>query len=118
MTAQEFEQHERAIAMQTKLDILINDFQVARTSTDKNSANIFSLIRSNEVKLSTCRNDLEKDIERLYMTKEAGLAMESRLNNNFKSIKAWIVTTVGGFTAAGLLILWALNVIHISAVLR
>ncbi len=114
MTQQELEQHDLAITMQTKLDVLINDFHASRTANDKHFAEIFTLIRNNDSKLQACRNDVVKEVDNAYMTKTAAETMELRLINNFKSIKTWIVTTVGAFTAAGILILWALNVIHIS----
>jgi hypothetical protein len=114
MTIQEIEQRDRAVAMQTKLDILIKDFQAGRTANDKHFVEIFSLFRGNEAKLHNCRDELQKEIKATYMTQAAGEAMELRLSNNLKSVKTWIVTTVGGFTAAGLLVLWALNIIHIS----
>lgn len=66
------------------------------------------------LQIEKCSSDLEQDIlskiEATYMTKKDGQLLEQHLINSVRSIKLWIVSTVGGFTTAGVLIAWYLKV--------
>ena len=101
---------------EAKLHILVSDFQDHKRDADKrleaidnNIGNVYKLVRDFPSRVSSCQDELEKDIERLYMSKNAGKLMEQRLNNNIRSIKLWIVSSVGGATATGVFIMWFFN---------
>ena len=101
---------------EAKLHILVNDFQDHKQDADKrleaidtNIGNIYKLVRDFPERVSRCQDELENDIKDTYMTKKAGELLEEHLTNDIKSIKLWIVSSVGGATAAGLLIIWFFN---------
>jgi len=68
-----------------------------------------------KLKLTECKNELHEEImgnvTDTYMTKKDGLLLEQHLASNIKSIRLWIVATVGGFTSAGILVAWLLGVV-------
>lgn len=105
---------------EAKLEILVDDFkkhkelserQLTKITTD--IGRIYDITRQTPKQVEQCRRELEKDIHESYMTKTAGAMLEQRLENNIKSIKLWMVATVGGFTSAGIFILWFFKLIHI-----
>ncbi len=95
---------------EAKLDILVNDFQESRAKTDKSLDAIFNQIRATGDKLVKCKNEIEKDMRDNYMSSNDAKLLEDRLTKDTKSIKLWIVSTVGGFFSAGVVILWLMNV--------
>ena len=116
LTLKEISALEKAAVQGAKLSILVDDFQEHKHVADKrleaidtNIGNVYKLVRDFPSKVSRCQDDLEKDIERLYMSKTSGELMEQRLNNNIRSIKLWIVSSVGGATATGIFIMWFYN---------
>ena len=101
---------------EAKLHILVSDFQDHKHDADKrleaidnNIGNVYKLVRDFPERVSRCQDELENDIKDTYMTKKAGELLEEHLTNDIKSIKLWIVSTVGGATAAGFLIIWFFN---------
>lgn len=102
----------KTVAVQgAKLEILVEDFQTSKKETNDNLGKLFELLRSNAKHVTDCKDELEKDIEKVYMTKKDGEILEQHLANNIRSIKLWIVSSVGGFSAAGVLMVWALKLI-------
>lgn len=106
-----------AIGVQeAKLGILVTDFQDHKHDADKrlaaidlNISNVYDLVRNFPEHVKRCQDELEDDMEDKYMTKKDGVILEQHLANNIRSIKLWIVSSVGGATAAGVLIIWFLN---------
>ena len=101
---------------EAKLHILVADFQDHKNDADKrleaidnNISNVYKLVRDFPERVKRCQDDLENDIERVYMTKKDGQILEQHLDNSIKSVKLWIVSSVGGATAAGIFILWFFN---------
>ena len=99
-----------------QLHILVEDFQEHKRTADKrleaidtNIGNVYKLVRDFPDRVSRCQDELESDIKDTYMTKKAGELLEEHLTNDIKSIKLWIVSSVGGATAAGLLVMWFFN---------
>lgn len=97
---------ERLAVVEAGHEILVNDFQKSRDHVDETLIKIFDKVDSIPGKITACKDTLEDDIKSTYMTKTAGVLLEQ----NIKSIKWWIVSTVGGFTGAGVVALWLLNV--------
>jgi len=97
---------EKLAVQEAKLEILVGDFQASRKHTDETIGQIFELLREFPSKVNQCRDELETDIEKIYMTKQDGKLLEQHLASNIRSIKLWIVSSVGGFTAAGVCISW------------
>ena len=98
---------------EAKLDILVADFQDHKHDADKrleaidrNVGNVYKLVREFPERVKRCQDDLEDDIERVYMTKKDGQILEQHLDNSIKSVKLWIVSSVGGATTAGIFIMW------------
>lgn len=101
---------------EAKLHILVSDFQDHKHDADKrletidtNIGNVYKLVRDFPERVKRCQDDLEIDIERIYMTKKDGKILEQHLVNSIKSVKLWIVSSVGGAVAAGILIMWVFN---------
>lgn len=121
LTLEDVKVLERIAVTEAKLEILVNDFQSNKIMTDSNLkdisdniSKIYDLTRAFPEQIKECRQELEADIEDLYMLKKDSELLEQHLINNVKSIKLWIVTSVGGFTSAGLFILWVFNVFDVT----
>ena len=98
---------------EAKLNILVEDFQDHKHDADKrleaidrNIGNVYKLVRDFPTKVKECQDDLEIDIKNTYMTKKDGQILEQHLDNSIKSVKLWIVSSVGGATTAGIFIMW------------
>lgn len=101
---------------EAKLNILVEDFQDHKHDADKrlevidnNIGNVYKLVRDFPERVKRCQDDLEDDIKDVYMTKKDGEILEQHLTNNIRSIKLWIVSSVGGATATGIFIMWFFN---------
>lgn len=113
LSLEELKSLERIAVQEAKLDILVSDFQENKRTSEihvrdihDNVARIYDLIRAFPQQIIKSKNDIENDLERLYLTKTESQLLEQHLANNIRSIKLWIVTSVGGFTSAGVFILW------------
>ncbi|MCH9712738.1 MAG: hypothetical protein K0U20_08960 [Proteobacteria bacterium] len=120
ITLEDLKALERLAVGEAKIEILVGDFQAHKTSEEKrlaaidtNIGKIYEIIRGFPTKVNDCRDDLEQTIARDYMTKKDGKMLEQHLANNIKSVKLWIVSSVGGFTAAGVLLLWLFKIIGV-----
>ena len=107
---------ERLAVEEAKLGILAEDFQRHRDIVQSqlkeltiNIGKLYDLSRNFPHQVSECREKMESDIEKIYMTKQDGALLEQHLANNIKSIKLWIVSTVTGCSGAGVFILWLLK---------
>lgn len=113
VSQEEIESLKQQAVQEAKLNILIEDFQRHKSDEEARWTEMFTLVRSLEKtfpeKLSTCKSNVEKSVldhvEEHYMNKSDGKLIYEKIN----SIKLWIVSTVGGFTAAGVLIVWFLK---------
>ena len=104
---------ERLAVTEAQVPILAADFQRHRDVSESalkdindSIGKIYVIIRGMPKQVNDCRDELEQDIKNSYMSKGAGELLEQRLDNSVKSVKIWIVSTVGGFTAAGLFLAW------------
>ncbi len=104
---------ERLAVEEAKLSILAEDFQrhrdVVQSSMKELTVNIgklYDLSRAFPDTVSNCRDKMENDFGKIYMTKQDGALLEQHLANNIRSVKLWIVSSVGGFSAAGVSIMY------------
>jgi hypothetical protein len=111
---------ERLAVTEAKLKILIDDFKGNRKLTQDNLKDIkesimqvYELSRNFPQQIIDCRREVEHDFEGKYMTKTDGVILERHISDKVKSIKLWIVSSVGGFTSAGLVILWFFNLLKL-----
>lgn len=96
---------ERLAVVEASHKILVDDFQKSRDHIDDSLNKIFDKVNSIPGKITDCKDTLESDIRQTYMTKDAGKLLQKNIN----SVKIWIVSSVGGFTAAGVFIMWLLK---------
>ena len=92
--------------LKTKLEILITDFQSSKVELNDNLTRIYELIRVFPNSINDCKDSIELDLHTYYMTKKDGKLLEQHLSNSIMSIKIWIVASIGGFTAAGAVLIW------------
>lgn len=114
---------ERLAVTEAKLKILIDDFKGNRRLTNDNLKDIkesitqvYELTRTFPQQIIDCRREVEHDFSKIYMTKTDGVILERHISDKVKSVKLWIVSSVGGFTSAGLLILWFFNMLKIPVI--
>jgi len=97
---------EKVAVNEKSQEILIGDFKEHKVyiegklgNIDKNTAEIFALIRTFPEKITACRDDLEKDIhlelEKHYATETTLRLIESELNNKIDQSNARFKWTVG-----------------------
>lgn len=107
---------ERLAVAEAEHKILAEDFQRHREVSESNLkdinvniSKIYDLTRAHGRQVNECKNEIENEMKDTYMSKTDGMLLEQHLANNIRSVKLWIVSSVGGFTTAGLLILWTLK---------
>jgi len=110
ITPEDLKALERLAVLEAGHKILVGDFQKGRDHVDKTLDKIFEKVNSIPGKVTECKDTLEKDINDKYMSKAAGLLLEQKLTSNTKSLKLWIVSSVGGATSAGVFLLWLLKI--------
>lgn len=123
---QRIEQGIEQAMTKARVDSLEKSFIVFQQKENEALREIFDKLREMNdhvtawpLKLNECASgvddDLKQYIDQHYMKIETANGrfsnMEERMNHGLNSIKLWIVATVGGFTAAGLVILWALDLV-------
>lgn len=118
LTRTELEQQIKQAVTEAKVDQLYKAFSDHEIKEDSYLKDIFDKIRMVQeamggwpIKLSQCSDTLEQDIKDYvkenFMSKPDAELLKQSFSNELRSIKLWIVSTVGGFTSAGLLIAWA-----------
>lgn len=127
LTQSELQQRIQQALTDSKMDLLYKTFETFQKNEQEHLKDIFDKLRElNErinqwpLKLKECSTGLDEDLKSYmdehYMKIETAnnkfQSMEERLDHGLNSIKLWIVATVGGFTAAGLLIAWALDLFN------
>ncbi|MCH9735413.1 MAG: hypothetical protein K0U78_12820 [Actinomycetia bacterium] len=110
LTLSELKALERLAVQEAKVEILVTDFQRHREYSEKTLTEIFTLLRDVPKTITDCRDTLEKDIDDTYMSKTEGKLMEEHFSGYVRSIKIWMVSTVGGFSAAGIAVMWFFNI--------
>jgi len=96
-----------------KLGILVDDYRESKKQTDDNLKRIYDLLRKFPEQIKECRDELETDTATIYMTKNSGDRLEERVTSNIRSIKLWIVSSVGGFSASGIFIIYMLKLVEV-----
>lgn len=123
LSVDELRQLERLAVQEAKLEILVEDFQANKKRTERhisdindNISRIYDITREFPAQINQTKDDIERDFSLQYMTKTDGKLLEQHVTNIVKSVKLWILATVGGFTSAGLVILWAVNIFNFPGI--
>lgn len=130
MTMAELQQRIQQALTDSKLEVLEKSFEIFQKTEQATLREIFDKLRELgdhvtgwPLRLNECASGVDEDLKQYmdqhYMKIETANgrfnSMEERVDHGLKSIKLWIVATVGGFTAAGVVILWVLDLFQKAA---
>lgn len=117
MSRAEFKNAVDAAVLKEQVTTLTSTVEAAEIKQQQYLRDIFEKIRDVQKdiggwpnRLSQCSSDLEHEMlehmKRTYMTHKDGQLIRQEFTNSVRSLKLWIVSTVGGFTAAGIVLAW------------